>query len=457
MSGIVASRAYLSRLVSYAPGHMARIRLEDPSRRGSWAEVAEGSLLVADFSGFTRLSEALGEMGRQGATVLADILNRYFEMLIDDVGLRRGGELIGFGGDGFTLLFLEGDHARNAVAAGLEIQEAMALCAEAETPLGTFPLALRVGIATGPVFQALLGTGGGAEVVIGGPTVEAAVRLQQACARGSVLISERTRERAGEGLAARPCPGGDDRRLGFDAHVVEELEPLPPHGEPFDWRELLEQHLEEAGPILEPFVDPGVLPLIQAAPEAPRIEATYAPATALFMRVQGVPLHGGAEVLPTLVELTEALSAVLEPVGVPLRKTDVSEAGIKMILIFGPPAGAETHVLDAALTASVIRTGLAPTRPRTAPFSGLEVRFGLATGSVWAGEVGSRRRREYSAIGDAVNLAARLADRAEPWEILCTEEIARAADPYLQSEDRGPLAIRGKAREVPCHRILPPR
>ncbi len=440
-------RAYLETLLSYVPATVDRLRRRVPRRSASFAEEIEATVLVADLTGFTRLSERLGASGPAGAEELMGLLNRTFRMLIDDIALARGGDLIAFGGDGFTLLFLDEGHARVALAAALEIQEAMALFPVAETSLGEVPLALRVGVATGRVFFAVVSPPGSAEVVIGGAPVRGALDLQRACPVGSVLADSESVHRAGEGVVARP--------LGAAGQVVEAIDERPPRVP----REAVpipegEENRRRMARQLEPFVPARVLPRIRRSPEAPRQVPSFVDGTALFMRVEGIPLEGGSAVLPALSRLLEAVAILLEPLGEPLRKIDVDRAGFKLILVYGPPDGSETHARDAALTAALIRKGLMPPAPVQGEGVGPRVYFGLASGSLWSGEVGSRRRREYTAMGDPMNLAARLAGRAEPWEILATEAVGAAARDLIPSQEVGPLKIRGHQTEVPVVRLL---
>jgi len=65
--------------------------------------VVDGSLLSADISGFTALSERLAGMGRAGAEELTDLLNRCFDDMIATAS-AFGGDVLKFGGDALLIL-----------------------------------------------------------------------------------------------------------------------------------------------------------------------------------------------------------------------------------------------------------------------------------------------------------------------------------------------------------------
>ena len=75
----------------------------------SWpADVAhrdvEGTLVSADLSGFTRLSERLAALGREGAEELTTLLNGCFTRMIAEIE-RFGGDVLKFGGDALLILY----------------------------------------------------------------------------------------------------------------------------------------------------------------------------------------------------------------------------------------------------------------------------------------------------------------------------------------------------------------
>ena len=80
----------------------------------------------------------------------------------------------------------------------------------------------------------------------------------------------------------------------------------------------------------------------------------------------------------------------------------------------------------------------------------VEIRLAIAvnSGEVVVGNIGSARRMEFTAIGDAVNVAARLEAIARPGQVLVGERTAELAGAEFQLRDLGRRKIAGRAAEV---------
>ena len=79
---------------------------------------------------------------------------------------------------------------------------------------------------------------------------------------------------------------------------------------------------------------------------------------------------------------------------------------------------------------------------------GFNVRVGINTGLAIVGEVGADLRVEYTAMGDAVNLAARLEQAAPPGSILITHDTYRHVRGVFDVQSQEPLTVRGKSEPV---------
>jgi len=82
-----------------------------------------------------------------------------------------------------------------------------------------------------------------------------------------------------------------------------------------------------------------------------------------------------------------------------------------------------------------------------------QIRVGINTGLVVVGEVGSDLKYEYTAMGDAVNLAARMQTAARPGTALISENTYRYIMPAVDANDLGPIEVKGKAEPVRVYEV----
>jgi class 3 adenylate cyclase len=82
------------------------------------------------------------------------------------------------------------------------------------------------------------------------------------------------------------------------------------------------------------------------------------------------------------------------------------------------------------------------------------IRAGINTGPVMVGNVGSDLRYEYTALGDAMNVAARIQSAAQPGTVLITEMTRRLTGDNFGVEDLGEIEVKGKTEPVHVYHVL---
>jgi adenylate cyclase len=122
-----------------------------------------------------------------------------------------------------------------------------------------------------------------------------------------------------------------------------------------------------------------------------------------------------------------------------------------IMAVFRPTAGSDgtDDVARALAAAEDMHAFVASNLPRWREAYAFEVELGIgvSTGEVLMGNLGSASRMEYTVIGDAVNVAARLEALARPRQTLTTRAVALAC-PRLTFTSLGEHALRGKAKPV---------
>jgi ABC-type oligopeptide transport system substrate-binding subunit/class 3 adenylate cyclase len=84
----------------------------------------------------------------------------------------------------------------------------------------------------------------------------------------------------------------------------------------------------------------------------------------------------------------------------------------------------------------------------------LQMRIGINTGTVVIGEIGTDLHVEYLAIGDAVNVAARLQSAADPGKVVVSEPCARLVSAAFELKDLGEITVKGKAEPLQAFELI---
>lgn len=177
-------------LSTFIPSNLVQEKLRRPISGYVQGEMLAGSLLFADVSGFTALSERLAVLGPEGAERLTTTMNDYFAAMLEIQGWS-GGILLKFAGDAMLVYFpRQDDHqqAQWAVRAGVRMLEAISKFGSIETPVETVSLKMKVGVATGEFLSASVGSERRMEYGILGKAISETMSAESAASGASQLI-----------------------------------------------------------------------------------------------------------------------------------------------------------------------------------------------------------------------------------------------------------------------------
>ncbi len=131
-------------------------------------------------------------------------------------------------------------------------------------------------------------------------------------------------------------------------------------------------------------------------------------------------------------------------------------AGDGVLALFGAPVAHEDDAERAVRAGLLIVEEIASFAQEVAQswgVEGLSIRVGINTGPVVTGAVGGGDRVEYSALGDAVNVAARLQSHARPGSVLVGEDTQHLVAPVFSWSPGVPYELKGKAEPVTAFQV----
>lgn len=128
--------------------------------------------------------------------------------------------------------------------------------------------------------------------------------------------------------------------------------------------------------------------------------------------------------------------------------------GDAIMAIFGAPFLHENDPVRAVRAAVEMREELKNLMTRRDESLKFNIRTGINTGNVVAGNIGSIQRMEYTVLGDAVNTAARLETMSKPGQILIGEQTYKLTKDFFDIKAVGKCRVKGKEKEVMVYEVV---
>lgn len=481
-------RSLLYLVSTFLPRHLVQEKMRRPYPGAVRGQMLSGTLLFSDVSGFTALSERLAAFGQEGAERLTAEMNRYFSAMLDILA-ESDGILLKFAGDALLAYFPEqeaGKQASWAVRAGRRMLRRMADFAQVETPGGMVTLRMKLGVATGSFLAASVGSAERMEYVVLGQAVEETMAAEGLTTGGGQLVFNSATAHLMDNSLAK-------KRLKNNYYLLNEL-PLADGSDDFEiqaearrargavpWNATSQAILAQIEVAvrqiraLVPYLAPELVERIIASQLRRKIESQFRPTTVMFCNFQGLESllqmwgeEGAARTTNLLNAYFNAVQQAIACYGGIISRIDPYNKGMKLLALFGAPVAHEDDTQRAISAALAMNAELEAlddawkrrlARHLPSGWSGplLQHRIGITYGRTYAGLVGSSTRREYTVMGDDVNLAARLMSTAELGRVLINQAARDQAGDYFVLTSRPPVRVKGKSQPVQLFQVEGPQ
>lgn len=424
----------IENLCSYVPIFLLEDIIRNPEIKNyATVDIIPGAVLFADISGFSSLTEKLSAKGPEGVEELTRYLNDYFNQIIKKIR-ENGGDIIKFAGDALLAFWSENHtypnigNLTNRELACLYAAKCAIACNKEFLHIDKagVHLSLKIAISYGNIHLAKLGgIFGRWEILISG---EPLVRLKKA-------IDYTTKGQTA--LSGEIIPFIKDyasvETLSSDTYLLKEV------------RASLETY---------------VIPQLFIADKYEAVIRRYLPAainkrlaagqwdwlgelrnlTIIFLNL---PDMNEKNPLEKSQELMETIQKVIYKYEGSINKISVDDKGVSILAAFGlPPLTHENDPYRGAQASLDMKKVLSKMKYR---FS-----IGVTSGKVFCGSIGNKFRKEYTVIGDSVNLAARLMQAATHHEkdtdhsILCDYVTFKYSKNRLHFKELEPIHVKGK-------------
>jgi len=165
--------------------------------------VRECTVFNSDIRGFTRMSE------KTEPQIIVDMLNEYFELMVETI-FKYEGTLDKFMGDGIMALWgapvLHPDDAGRSVQCALEQMATLGEFNRNRMAHGQPPLAIGIGIHTGPLVAGYIGSSKALSYTVVGDTANTSARLCGIASTGQIIVSEATYAKLGNRFEYEELP-----------------------------------------------------------------------------------------------------------------------------------------------------------------------------------------------------------------------------------------------------------
>ncbi len=389
------------------------------------------------------MSDRLSVLGRKGAEELAAIINKIFDPLLDIVFSYKG-DVVKFGGDAILVVFNGKLHTPRALECAVQLIKYIEKHRQVKIDAGIFPIDIHVGISRGTALSAIIGNKSDRyDHLFCGTDISR-----------SYLASEMAQ--AGEIYVSKDCIPHLPRKLIIDSsNKLYSKINIP------NCRLKLISHKTPPksglkASRLKTLISDSLWDKLINSSDG-KIEGEHRHLTTMFIGIEGLYKNlskAGSKKTAVLKKLNAYIDKMMEIAnyhGGNIVRFDLTGSGERMLAFFGAPVMRESapyDALDASLKMILVTNEIA------AKFKyPIKIKIGVNSGVSYVGDVGGSFRREYSAMGKEVNLAARLMTEADWSEIIIGPGTTAIVDAAFEMSLKDTVNLKGISRPIPLMRL----
>lgn len=394
-------------------------------------------LMLIDISGFTRMTEKLTGLGKEGAEEITRLINEYFDPIIKWI-FDMNGDVINFGGDSIEAIFPGLDdedttYPFRALDSAFEIMKISKQKKKIETRHGSFSIGIHIVLELGVCDSVELGGGDlPRKYNIFSNTSFKLLKLENKARKGEIIIGSGLLKKVNKYLKTRKLARGIYKCYGYKETPDYKVKSIKSGKLPGEIKELVK--------ILErynSFLIPGLMSKVKLSHKSAFIGEHRRGAIVFLNTIFSKNIDR-----EQLLDYFNKVQNITRKYGGVINKINFDEKGLKVLILFGFPYSHEDDEIRSVMCSREIIEIVQKNKFQ------IKQKVGINAGSVFAGIVGSNLRQEYTVMGDAVNIAARIMKKAKSNSIVVAEPVYKNTMHRMDYHSLKPVTVKGKRKAI---------
>ena len=213
------------------------------------------------------------------------------------------------------------------------------------------------------------------------------------------------------------------------------------------------KHLQAVRDMFRRYVSPAVVDRLPSDPTDLQLGGQRQEVTILFADIRGFTAFSEKLAPEVLVDTLNQYLSIAAASILMYEGTLDKFMGDAVMGIFNAPLKQEDHVLRAVRAAAAMQRAMADYHHNIGRLRGLSFGVGIHVGEVVVGNVGMSDRMDYTAIGDAVNLAKRIQENTPGGKVLISEAVYQVVKDSVDAVFYEEMQVKGRERSVKTYEL----